>query len=338
MRNKSKVYQITDEEFKELIANNYSYSDCLRKLGLGTRGGHSTDVIKKRIKELGCTTEHFKQTNSSGWIPHKLVLEDVFAQNSCTNSSHTVRKLVLRHNLLPYKCALCGITEWAGKPISLQLHHENGIKTDNRLENLKFLCPNCHAQTDNYGSKNKQTQPTQTKRIVVENISHKNKYSAEETNKETMTKRPNKETLEFLINNHTNVEIGKMYNVAPQTISKWMKVYGIERKKYFELISEDLRKQYEKGKTIHELAETYNVASNTMREYLHKLGFKFNGNLIPINIYDYKTNKYICTCKSIEEAMRHFKYHSFKTIKKACETGKEFKGCRLEYTNQNNII
>lgn len=322
MRNKSKVYQITDEEFKELIANNYSYSDCLRKLGLGTRGGHSTDVIKKRIKELGCTTEHFKQTNSSGWIPHKLVLEDVFSQNSCTNSSHTVRKLVLRHNLLPYKCALCGITEWAGKPISLQLHHENGIKTDNRLENLKFLCPNCHAQTDNYGSKNKQT------------ISDKTEFSVEKTKKEIITKRPDKETLESLINNHTNVEIGKIYNVEPQTISKWIKFHEIERKSNFELIGEELKKKYEEGKSIDELKEIYNISRTTIRFYLSKLGVKFNGNLIPINIYNYKTNQYICTCGSIEETMRYFKYYDSREIKKVCKNGTEFKGCRLEYANQ----
>jgi hypothetical protein len=61
MRNNStsKIYLVSDEEFKEIVANSISYSDCLRALGLGTRGGSSTDILKKRIKELQCSTEHF---------------------------------------------------------------------------------------------------------------------------------------------------------------------------------------------------------------------------------------------------------------------------------------
>ena len=53
-----------------------------------------------------------------------------------------------------YKCECCGISEWNNKPIRLQLHHKNGNPTDNSLTNLEVLCPNCHTQTDNYGSKN----------------------------------------------------------------------------------------------------------------------------------------------------------------------------------------
>lgn len=48
----------------------------------------------------------------------------------------------------------CGISDWQSEPLSLQLHHENGDGTDNRLANLSFLCPNCHSQTDTYGGRN----------------------------------------------------------------------------------------------------------------------------------------------------------------------------------------
>ena len=55
----SKVYQVSDEEFIKIIQENFSYSDCLKALGLSTGGGSSTDILKRRIQELKCSTEHF---------------------------------------------------------------------------------------------------------------------------------------------------------------------------------------------------------------------------------------------------------------------------------------
>lgn len=77
----------------------------------------------------------------------------------CKNSKHNrnvLRNHILRNNLIPYKCAICGCVEWNGKTLSLELDHINGINNDNRLENLRFLCPNCHSQTTTYGSRNCQ--------------------------------------------------------------------------------------------------------------------------------------------------------------------------------------
>ena len=58
---------------------------------------------------------------------------------------------------MEYKCSgkdCCNKGEWLGKPLVLQLDHINGVRDDHRLENLRFLCPNCHSQTDTYGGKN----------------------------------------------------------------------------------------------------------------------------------------------------------------------------------------
>jgi len=67
----------------------------------------------------------------------------------------SVRKSILRKELIPYKCGICGIQEWNGKKLSLHLDHINGINNDHRLENLRFLCPNCHSQTHTYTGRNK---------------------------------------------------------------------------------------------------------------------------------------------------------------------------------------
>ena len=60
---------------------------------------------------------------------------------------------MIRAGLKENRCENCGITEWLGKPLSMELHHVNGDGRDNRLENLQLLCGNCHAQTDNWGGR-----------------------------------------------------------------------------------------------------------------------------------------------------------------------------------------
>lgn len=65
-----------------------------------------------------------------------------------------IRKKILKENLIPYKCAWCDLESiWNNKSITLQLDHINGINNDNRLENLRFLCPNCHSQTENFAGR-----------------------------------------------------------------------------------------------------------------------------------------------------------------------------------------
>lgn len=75
-------------------------------------------------------------------------------ENSTYSNMTKFKSRLIKANLIEYKCSCCGITEWNGKPLTLQLHHINGNNRDNRLENLTFLCPNCHSQTDNFSGKN----------------------------------------------------------------------------------------------------------------------------------------------------------------------------------------
>lgn len=76
-----------------------------------------------------------------------------YAQKDWT-SSHKIKIRLIEDGYKEEVCENCGETEWMNKPIPLELHHINGDRFDNRLENLQILCPNCHAQTSNYSGKN----------------------------------------------------------------------------------------------------------------------------------------------------------------------------------------
>ena len=149
----SKVYQVSDEEFIQIISNANSYSDCLRALGLTPRGGSSSDILKRRIKELGCSIEHFgKKPNSNS---SKYSLDEILVENSSYTNIARLKIRLVAENKLEYKCAFCGNTgEWYGQKLVLQLDHINGINNDHRIDNLRFLCPNCHSITDTYAGKN----------------------------------------------------------------------------------------------------------------------------------------------------------------------------------------
>lgn len=79
---------------------------------------------------------------------------DIFNGVHQTYQTHKVKKRLLGEGYKNHCCESCGLSEWMSSPIPLELHHKNGVRTDNSLENLELLCPNCHAFTDNYRAKN----------------------------------------------------------------------------------------------------------------------------------------------------------------------------------------
>lgn len=151
----SKVYLVSDEEFLKIVREANSYSDCLRELGLGTRGGSSVDTLKRRIAELQCDISHFGTKPRTGHSNPKYSMEEILVENSSYANIRSLKNRLIKEGKLEYKCAICGLTKWQDKEISLQLDHINGVNNDHRIENLRFLCPNCHSQTENYSGKNK---------------------------------------------------------------------------------------------------------------------------------------------------------------------------------------
>ena len=84
----------------------------------------------------------------------KIPLEEILEGKHPQYQSNKLRTRLIEEGYKSKRCECCGNTQWLGKPISLEVDHINGISTDHRIENLKILCPNCHAQTDTYRGKN----------------------------------------------------------------------------------------------------------------------------------------------------------------------------------------
>lgn len=154
----NQIYKLTDEQFVELLKNSSNIAEVLFKLGYSVKGnswGYSQ--VKRRMTDLNLDYSVFKGKSVvyDNIRIQKINPNDILKEN-CKHSRTVLRRYIIKHNLIPYKCAICGCTEWQERTLSLELDHINGINNDNRLENLRFLCPNCHSQTSTYGSRNQQ--------------------------------------------------------------------------------------------------------------------------------------------------------------------------------------
>ena len=83
--------------------------------------------------------------------PQRRPIAEVLLTSKCRTH---VKERLLRAGLLENRCSRCGLLEWLSQPLSMHIDHINGVKNDNRLENLRMLCPNCHSQTPTYGGRN----------------------------------------------------------------------------------------------------------------------------------------------------------------------------------------
>lgn len=152
------LQKFTLDEIKAICAKSQSYRQFALQLGYSE---NSTDSVKKLIDEYQLDISHFK---GQGWSKDNVDMS-IFQYNKSCKSNTLIRALTI---LRGWKCEKCGRTEWEGQRIPLCVHHIDGNHINNQIENLQILCPNCHAQTDNYCGRNKNKRPPITDEQFVE--------------------------------------------------------------------------------------------------------------------------------------------------------------------------
>lgn len=122
------------------------------KAEIARRLGCKIDTLNSYLSKMGIDYKG-NQGNKGKKVDPKRKSAEELSKTSWV-SSHKLKLRLLADGIKEAKCECCGLTEWMGEPIALELHHINGVKDDLRIENLQILCPNCHAFTDNYRGRN----------------------------------------------------------------------------------------------------------------------------------------------------------------------------------------
>lgn len=150
---KSIIWKLEDDKFIGLVKNSLGVGMVLNYFGLENKGrNHNT--VNDRIKELKINTSHFNPLHRKKDAKYIISLNDILVKN-CKYSSSTARKKIKESGILGKHCGECLCGEiWNNKKLVLQVDHINGINNDNRIENLRLLCPNCHSQTKTFAGKN----------------------------------------------------------------------------------------------------------------------------------------------------------------------------------------
>lgn len=142
---------------REAVEASTTKAEVLLTLGLIPAGGNYK-ALREKCEKFGISTENLGRNydyladfGRLASIPDELV----FCENSTYSNRANIKKRLVRDHGFEYECVECGLgDEWNGKSIMLTLEHKNGVRNDHRLENLCFLCPNCHSQTDTYAGRN----------------------------------------------------------------------------------------------------------------------------------------------------------------------------------------
>jgi hypothetical protein len=238
----------SEEQARKAISTSYSWAESLRKLGLCPSGG-AWRVLKKYAELWEISTQHFDpaRVRETNFRTKKRPLEELLVENSPCSRQNLKRRL-FQEGLKEPRCEMCGQDEnWRGRRMAMILDHINGVRDDNRIENLQIVCPNCAATLDTHcGRKNRVPKTKRSCRRCGKPFfpgRPEQRYCSRECgtrwNRSKLrgrpvpayrrVERPPYEQLLAEIEATSYCAVGRKYGVSDNAVRKWVKFYERER-------------------------------------------------------------------------------------------------------------
>lgn len=154
------VLKYTKEKLEYAVSKSTSIQDVARILLGKPVGGNQHQHIKKMIQKFSISTDHFLgYRHNLGMISNKRKSPAEIFSVGQRQKSFLLRRALLESGI-EHKCVICGINQWRDQMLNLEIDHIDGNSGDNSIENLRFLCPNCHSQTNTFGYRGKNGKIT----------------------------------------------------------------------------------------------------------------------------------------------------------------------------------
>lgn len=235
------IDQYSKEELEEIVKNSLTINEVVDKLGYSTHSGSNSNTVKERLLKYNIDISHFTHKT-----PIKRTEENIFIENS-TASQQTLRRWYQKGEYSEYKCSICGQEPiWQGKDLTLILDHINGNNKDHRLENLRWVCPNCNQQLDTTG--HKKMRVGQLKKQDISKIKPKNycvdcgieisiaatrckKCDCKNKTKKLEEMPITRDELKNLIRTTPFTTAGAMYGISDNAIRKWCDKFNLPHTK-----------------------------------------------------------------------------------------------------------
>lgn len=219
-----KRYDWNKEKLEEAIANSLNYCDVLRYLNIPLQG-NNTNTLKRKIKEYDLDVSHFTLKGRKKRV--RYINAEHYLKKGSNIKSAKLKNKLLQEGIKENKCEICGLTEWLGHPLTIQLHHIDGDNTNNEISNLRMLCPNCHSQTDNYrGNANAEKKYCPDCGAEISHTAlHCKKCSLKYQHITRKLEITDEELLEEKRKLKTNIALSKKYGVSDSYIARRLKKF-----------------------------------------------------------------------------------------------------------------